>query len=308
MRCTRHPSDLSSTIGVCATCLRERLFILVAAQLRQQQSQSDNHNEQTQEPHQQPPLIFPRSVSPYICHHQRSDYISDRRFFCTPQVGPTFSNTTTTTTRKTTKKKKLQSLLSSLFHRSNSRSKEFESDPRVSGDSIPSSSSSWFSSLISHRRHNHKHSQSRFYPSNDHSSAHIHTAPATTNRRSYRGVARNRGMSPNITEDTLSDEESGYSSESSRGWRKSAMNSSNRRLGQRGNWGIPQHSRNVSGLAFCLSPLVRAKETPGNVIGFSGEICQKPQLSTNRSRKLADFGRQHHQRNNNNCKNNGYNF
>ncbi|KAL2472661.1 uncharacterized protein Fot_48397 [Forsythia ovata] len=32
MKCKKHPADLSSSVGVCASCLRESLFALIAAQ------------------------------------------------------------------------------------------------------------------------------------------------------------------------------------------------------------------------------------------------------------------------------------
>lgn len=107
MRCKKHLSDYSSAIGVCATCLRQRLFILVQAQSNPN-SISDNpnpnnslssshhhHHQKHQEKEQPPPLIFPRSVSPYIAR-RKSDQTSInnskpiiQRFYSTPQVGPT---------------------------------------------------------------------------------------------------------------------------------------------------------------------------------------------------------------------------
>ncbi|XP_056693291.1 uncharacterized protein [Spinacia oleracea] len=115
MRCKKHLSDFSSTIGVCASCLRERLFVVVESQ-SQSKSVPDNskpnpiqlHNHrfyQQQQP-PPPPLIFPRSVSPYISR-RKSDLTASattttttttsikklpmiQRFYSTPQVGPTF--------------------------------------------------------------------------------------------------------------------------------------------------------------------------------------------------------------------------
>ncbi|CAH2048972.1 unnamed protein product [Thlaspi arvense] len=120
---------------------------------------------------------------------------------------------------------------------------------------------------------------------------------------------RDRGMSPARVSDYGDEEEccggsSGYSSESSQCWKQTPQRyapAAARRVG-----GRPSHSRNVSGLTFCLSPLVRASPNPHwnqkgmpPEMGFSGEIRVpvKPHLSTaasfcaNRSRKLADFGR-----------------
>jgi hypothetical protein len=111
---------------------------------------------------------------------------------------------------------------------------------------------------------------------------------------------RDRGMSParysqdGVDEECHTGEFSGYSSESSQGWRetpKRATAYSSRRNNRL------NHSRNnVTGLTFCLSPLVRAspnRRLPPET-SLSGD---KPHLSNaasycaNRSRKLADIGR-----------------
>lgn len=65
-------SDTSSGVGVCASCLREKLFPILVAQ-------SDTHPT---------PSIFPRSVSPP--HVIKSDD-QNRLFHDTPQLGPTGS-------------------------------------------------------------------------------------------------------------------------------------------------------------------------------------------------------------------------
>ncbi|KAF8379140.1 hypothetical protein HHK36_028569 [Tetracentron sinense] len=290
MRCKKHFSDLSSVVGVCASCLRERLFALISAQARQQALARADEDRRKSDAHP-PPLVFPRSVSPYICrrsddsswHHHIPSH-QDRRFYSTPQVGPT--STTTTSGISGKKKHSKFSLFSNLF---SSRSDEPDSDPRVSRPS-------WFSSLLSGGRKK----QSRLFSLDE-------PCTAPPGRRPCR-TTRDRGMSP--AKDPHEDEddekhesspmESGYSSESSQGWKKTPTHPQVRRGGQ------SRHSRNVSGLAFCLSPLVRAspnrhrnqKGAPPDV-GFSGEIrvSKKPHLSTaasfcaNRSRKLADFGR-----------------
>ncbi|KAL2513762.1 uncharacterized protein Fot_27733 [Forsythia ovata] len=40
MKCKKHPADLSSCVGVCASCLCESLFALIVAQARKQAEQS----------------------------------------------------------------------------------------------------------------------------------------------------------------------------------------------------------------------------------------------------------------------------
>lgn len=298
MRCKKHPADLSSGVGVCASCLRERLFSLIAAQAEAQareQAQARLADDRRKSDTHPPPLVFPRSVSPYVCRRKSDDVAFDlhlydavtrRRFYSTPQVGPTFSHTGAVASFDLfAKKPRRFGFVRSLFR---SRSEASESDHRDSRGGVASSSassSSWLGSIFSGRRKK----QSRLC---DESGAGV--------RRVGR---RDRGMSPARGEDEedydLSPSASGYSSES-QPWRRTPT--ATRR-------GRPTLGRNVSGLAFCMNPLVRAspnrqwsqKGMPPE-IGLPGEIRvqAKPHLSTaasfcaNRSRKLADFGRFNH--------------
>ncbi|XP_010247696.1 PREDICTED: vitellogenin-like [Nelumbo nucifera] len=312
MRCKKHLSDLSSSVGVCASCLRERLFALIAAQV---QAQAEERRKSDSHP---PPLVFPRSVSPYVC--RRSDDSSwhhnhfDQRFYSTPQVGPTSNSAAHGRKKKHSK----FSLLTSLFT-SRSKDHRHEADDehqsrvsRFSRDSISSSSSSpisssWFSSILPSRS---RKKQSRLFSLDETATATAATTTTTTtcSRRPCR--ARDRGMSPSkgINEGKyyedyeVSPSASGYSSDASQSRWKYLMTAPAVRRRE-----PPQHNRNVSGLAFCLSPLVRASANThrnngfSGDMGFSGEIrvpSNKPHhLSTaasfcaNRSRKLADFGR-----------------
>nr|DAD47563.1 TPA_asm: hypothetical protein HUJ06_017500 [Nelumbo nucifera] len=191
MRCQKHLSDLSSSVGVCASCLRERLFVLIAAQARAQAEEC-----RKSDPHPQP-LVFPRSVSPYVC--RRSDDSSwhhnhfDQRFYSTPQVGPT-SNTAAYGRKK---KHSKFSLFTSLFT-SRSDDHRRKHDPhesrisRASRDSISTLSSSpisssWFSSILPGRRKK----QSRLFSFDETTTT---TTTVTGSRRPCR--ARDRGMSP----------------------------------------------------------------------------------------------------------------
>ncbi|GKV12675.1 hypothetical protein SLEP1_g23795 [Rubroshorea leprosula] len=304
MTCKKHPTDLSSSVGVCASCLTERLLSLIAAQ---EQVHLEDHRKSD------PPQInFPRSVSPYVSR-RKSDvswphhhYHHLLRFHSTPQVGPTYTTTTTTTdfaaSTSFNKKKGRFSLISNLFR---PRSEKLNLDPRVDPhrDSYeePSSSqsSSWFSAIFSGRR---KKQQSRmFYMDTE--------EPAAGEWRSCRVV--DRGMSPvrrENTEDEDGDRSTyGSSQEASPGWRWRRTPVACRR----GKAACGQ-GRNVSRLAFCMSPLVRASPNrhwnqKGGLppeIAFTGEIRApvKPcpaaaaPFCKNRSRKLADFGRVHHNR------------
>ncbi|XP_059651689.1 uncharacterized protein LOC132299214 [Cornus florida] len=313
MRCKKHLLDLSSSVGVCATCLRERLVALIAAQDQvQAQVQAQAQAWQAQEDRRKsdalpPPLIFPRSVSPYVSrrksdytawnHHLHNNSVTDQRFYSTPQVGPNGSIVTASSYHK---KQSKFSLFANLFR---SKSEVTDSDSRDACAATLSSSSSpsWFSSILPGRRKK----QSQTF---------VNESTVSGGRRSCRN--RDRGMSPVGYVEDVEDEEcyggsSGYSSESSQGWRQTprrAGAAAARRGG--GGGGRQTHSRTVSGMAFCLSPLVRASPhrqwnsqkvmTPD--MGCSGEIRvpMKPHLSTaasnraNRSRKLVDFGRLNH--------------
>ncbi|KAB5526810.1 hypothetical protein DKX38_020657 [Salix brachista] len=336
MRCNKHPCDLSSSVGVCSSCLRERLSALIAAQVQLQQQEqqqiaqlakAQHHSRATviidesrksysnsqhhhRRRHQPPPLIFPRSVSPYVSRRKSDDdddYDSwsahnqhhNLRFYSTPQVGPTYTTTSTTTTPAAYKKQnKRLSLFSSLFR---SRSQKFNTHSTGYHDSIeaPSSSSpSWLSTILSGRRRK---------PSPQLSMEYSGSVCGEPRQRLDRGMSPARGADSEYCENCdRSPSGSVYSPESSPGWKKTPVPKAAMRRGKAG------HTRNLSGLTFCLSPLVRASPSRnwsqnGGLppeVGFSGEprAPAKPHLSTaasycaNRSRKLADFGRVNHNR------------
>ncbi|KAL0007446.1 hypothetical protein SO802_008948 [Lithocarpus litseifolius] len=324
MKCKRHLSDLSSTVGVCASCLRDRLLALIAAQAQAQsraQSEAQTQAQSRDDPRKSdpnikpPPLVFPRSVSPYVSRRKSDEATwqqqrlhrnchQDRRFYSTPQVGPATSSTASASASAPTsftaggsywKKNGRFSLFSNLFR---SRSEKLESDPRVStcepsaatattttttattAASTSSSSPSWFAAIFAGRTKK----KSRLFVYDE-----------STVERKPRPRA-DRGMSPARTGDSDEDCErsppvSGYSTET---WRSPAFQLRRTRHG---------HSRNVSGIAFCLSPLVRAspnrnwsqKGMPLD-IAISGEVRAPGKFCKNRSRKLVDFGRVNHNR------------
>lgn len=317
MRCRKHhPEDLSSTVGVCASCLRERLIALIAAQekahLARVSSRASDDHPRKSDPNPPPPLVFPRSVSPYVSR-RKSDYASwqscDRHnnlFYSTPQLGPTFGTGNSEAnsgfpgrTSSSLKKKTGRFwIFSSLFR---SRSDKLEANPRISSQEScePSSSASpsWFSMIFPPRRKNMDRMNSL-------------EGSTATGRSRYRPT--DRGMSPVTNESCVVDcdgcdrspSAGNYSTETSPRWRKTPSTApyATRRS---------RHVRNVSGMAFCLSPLVRAspnphwnpKGLPPEVVAageMRGTTAAKPHLSTassfcaNRSRKLADFGRANH--------------
>ncbi|KAL9234330.1 hypothetical protein vseg_009213 [Gypsophila vaccaria] len=150
MRCKKHMNDYSSTIGVCASCLRIKLLSLIELQEQRSHSHSPIHfppfspnpnpnfNSTLQQQQNQPKihpkiqqheqLIFPRSVSPYITR-RKSD--QSQLFYATPQVNPPNPK------RKGNSK---FGLISKLFRSKSSASKS----------SASKSSSTTNSTLISH--------------------------------------------------------------------------------------------------------------------------------------------------------------
>ncbi|XP_020219457.1 uncharacterized protein LOC109802480 [Cajanus cajan] len=304
MKCKKHPLDLSSTVGVCASCLRERLIALMAAQAQAQphpqaqltrgHSRASDEFSRNSQPNLPPPLIFPRSVSPYVSR-RKSDYSAawlacdhrrDRLFYSTPQLGPTFCAADSAYHADASSfKKRFHGfrLFSKLFR---SRSEKLRSDPPC--DASPS----WFSAFFPARRRN--------KDRNGEDSA----AP----RRRYR--PSDRGMSPVRTEDfgdecDQSPSASGYASEASPWWRRTPTTAASARRTKLGH----AKSASGSGIALCLSPLVRASPNRRwNHKGFPAEMAEvrttaaKPHLSAaasfnkNRSRKLADFGRANYNR------------
>lgn len=327
MKCKKHVSDLSSTIGVCASCLRERLFVLIAAQEKAQAAQQAEEDRRKSEANFSP-LSFPRSVSPYICrrksdtssetwndprrrnqhvHHQS---FLDYRFYSTPQVGP--NGTLVAAVGSCGGKKKGGIRFSSFANIFRSKPEKLDSDlPATLGSEQdfctwpPASSSSWFSTIFTGRREK----QNRTFSIDE-----------PTVGGGQRRVRRNpdRGMSPvrysDVEDEHCINGSSGYSSESSQPWKQkpkrtpASVAPGNRRGGD----GRPAHSRNISGMTFCLSPLVRASPSrqwsnkglpPEMVVSSDFRVIPVKSSSTNaasfyknRSRKLADFGRFDHNR------------
>ncbi|XP_020213070.1 uncharacterized protein LOC109797440 isoform X2 [Cajanus cajan] len=285
MRCKKHLQDLTSTIGVCASCLRERLQPLLAAQAKAQaQNDADYHRfrkhkhkpqpEPEPEPEPSPPPInFPHSVSPYVARRKH-----ERMFHGTPQVfAAAYDGVTPASTRRRSAGR--FGILSSLFR---GRSNKTETAP-CEEPSSSASPPSWFSAMLHARRHHHGGAESRRCRQTD------------------------RGLSPapdNFTEEAKDRTDSGFSAESSP-WKQNpspAPAPSNRR--SRLN---PGGGKGISTMAFCLSPLVRASpnrhwnhkglaQEMGVGAGGAHHISSAASYCANRSRKLADFGRAAHNR------------
>ncbi|XP_010518062.1 PREDICTED: uncharacterized protein LOC104793407 [Camelina sativa] len=303
MRCKRHTVDFSSSIGVCASCLRERLFSLAVSTAA---SQTDDHHSRISPP---PPLLFPRSVSPYVAPRKSDAGVdsvavsssNNNRFFSTPQVleggggrGSTSSEKVFVSSSFKKNKKSGLSRFSSFFRPTrsdvyDSRRDSCDDASTVFSQSSTSTSRSWLSKVLSVR--------SKKQQSNT-TTCYIEDLIAAESDHHHQNRPRQRycrGMSP-AGESTTNDD----SVEESPGRlrRTPAMGTPGRRKVGFG--------RSVSGMAFCLSPLVRAK--PSNWrgrflpdFGYS-ESPANPHLSTaasfcgNRSKKLVDLGRLDHRR------------
>lgn len=263
MRCKKHLTDLTSSIGVCATCLTERLSALIEAQALAEGAQ------------------LARSLKPdhQLDRHRKSDYarpnqhhqhtLSDQLFFYTPQVGPTVV--------PEEPKSGNFCLLSRLFFRSRPASASSSSSTRPS----------WFSNML--------------YPPSRRQKREPNRSSVDGDRRPQRRWRSDRGMSPARVSDCRGDDE-GCGEYSSEEWKQTPQRPTATPLRRGG------HSRNVSGLKFCLSPLVRAspsrqwnqKGIMQPEVSIHGEVrvpAVGPRLSTgaaNRSRKIADFGRCNH--------------
>ncbi|VVB06344.1 unnamed protein product [Arabis nemorensis] len=303
MRCKRHTVDFTSTIGVCSSCLRERLLSLAATAAIEEE---DNNHRRKSNP---PPLIFPCSVSPYTTRRKSDaraggDPITttttsnnNRRFITTPQVDLGYSCKDFESFNKSKEPGKKFYRFSNLFRASRSEEEYSnsnpKSDPRISCDvseSSSSSSRSWISSILSAGK-------TRKKPNTA-----CYIEDVIAGRRPQRVFCR--GMSP--ARDLETEEEIELPSESieetpGRSRRTPAMKTPGRRKFATG------IGKSMSGMAFCLSPLVRASPNcpfkrrirfPSE-FGNSGEVTEpeKPHISAaasfcaNRSKKLVDLGR-----------------
>lgn len=304
MRCKRHTVDFTSTIGVCASCLRERLLSLAATAAVEEDNNNRQSRRKSNPPPPPPPLLtFPRSVSPYVTRRKSDAGGGDpltitsnnnRRFITTSQVDLGYSCKDFESNRSLKSKGGKISRFYNLFR---DRSEDFDSnpksDPRISCDASESSSSSsrsWISTILSAGR-------SRKQPTTA-----CYIEDVIAGRRPQRVFCR--GMSP--ARDIETEDENEPPSESieetpGRSRRTPAMKTPGRRKFAAG------IGKSMSGMAFCLSPLVRAspncpfkrKIRFPSEFGNSGEVTtpEKPHISAassfcaNRSKKLVDLGR-----------------
>lgn len=267
MKCKRHPHEQGG--GVCASCLRDRLLALQGA------IYGTSPENLCRNP--LPPVLFPRSVSPYASHNRlandsdpASDSSNDRHrqrgFHHTPQIAAG--------ERKRYGIRRFP-LFSSIFNHHHDQ-----------GSDVTEASGSWLSSLI-HGRRKSKKKKKKTRPISS-------PPPPMRKMKSY--AVSDRGLSPVRCGDEADDNvsESGYSTASSATWRRQTP---------------ARHRHNgggFAGLTVCLSPLVRPGPTSRRSqppdLAFSGELrCSANPMNSrhvssvgggsfgpNRSRKLAD--------------------
>ncbi|XP_010559203.1 PREDICTED: uncharacterized protein LOC104827680 [Tarenaya hassleriana] len=294
MRCKRHIVDRSSSVGVCASCLRERLL-----------SAAGHHR------HCQRPDLPPRPVSPYVST-RKSDagdlpLFSHHRSFSTSQVDPRPSVSgfvggsglvADSVSDQSIKKKRrgfcrLSTLFRAKFDESDSGLEPSVLDRRLSSShscrasTTSSSSWSWLQTVISGR------------VKKQPSSSFIEGLIADCNSKPRRGMSPVREKE---TEDEPEPPTLASVGESPGNLKRTPA----RRKPRAG------LVKSVSGMAFCLSPLVRVSPSRhgrrrGSLplqfrCSADSKAPARPHIWTassrcaNRSRKLVDLGKTHHRR------------
>ncbi|GJT50597.1 hypothetical protein Tco_0976754 [Tanacetum coccineum] len=91
MKCRKHTTDLSSLIGVCASCLRDRLLTIIQAQeqANKNNTSSSTPSDQSQPPQIQRPLNKPRLQHTLSNQQQQSHIITTTNSGC---IGATSSS------------------------------------------------------------------------------------------------------------------------------------------------------------------------------------------------------------------------
>ncbi|CAN6461269.1 unnamed protein product [Victoria cruziana] len=293
MRCRFHPCD-SGRVGVCASCLRERLEALVAERERRKPASSSSLVSAARQSSVTTssvatscpdfPLSFPRSVSPYVSVRDRESF-----FFSTPQLNPSKKNHHQDINhRPVSRKEKRFSLFSAIFGR-----RKPSVTPAADASSSSAPSSSWLSSILPVRQ-----KKSRLFPA---------AAAAGAGGRNS-GHRRDCGMSPVARgrDEEVSTDEAGCVPAEARGSRLKpdasavATAAAARRT-------LQQHQHNPSGFAMCLSPLMRPspnhrhqEQVVWDLPTYSGDfrvsnsgkcVSAGPSSFCNRSRNISDVGK-----------------
>ncbi|RWW11451.1 hypothetical protein GW17_00024937 [Ensete ventricosum] len=309
MKCKKHPYELGA--GVCASCLRERLLALLAAE--KELSPARDHHDLDPRDFDSPTVAFPRSVSPYLPHRRSvgsdASHHHDASFFSTPGLGHTLDGEFDSGRSRRSGR---FSVLKVLFGHHTSEKGEADWVPRKG-----SGPRSWFSALVRLRGRRKKQQRELF-------SAAEGVAPPEQGSRPCRLVLR--GMSPAMEDEEEADADadaSGYTSESSNGWRRPIPTLLRRISGSSRHRHRHRHRHqqqqqqlrglgSASGFTVGLNPLMRSgasgrRSQVSESTGVSGELrypatsdrrdrrtgagCAPLGLDPSRSWKLTDFGR-----------------
>lgn len=303
MRCKKHPYQAGG--GVCATCLRDRLLALEAAQNGDDASPPPPAPACAQAPPVPPePLAFPRSVSPYVSR-RKSDTSGALRhhpsllFFRTPQVGPAYGGGGVLEEGDIAyeyekRRARKFSVLATLFGHHHHHHRSAEEKHQQEAGAKERKKRSWFAGIIPRRR---KKQAAAAAPA---SVTSPQSAPPRRSSCRARAVT-NRGLSPERDSHGGSGDESSSSPAADPPWRPSPSPMRRTPCRRRQTNSMP------SGFAVCLSPLVRPspgrRHRPGvqppDPGSFSCELRPSPlhklssaaSVTRCRSRKLADGGR-----------------
>lgn len=285
MTCKKHPSDLSSSEGVCASCLRERLLAYIAAQSQSQPPPRLVSRAAVASYDCPPPLIFPQSALARVSRG-KSDKASwqgqnggMRPSHYGNHGGTAASDGDTAPTRK--RWGKLWAFSNFFRYKSD----KFESDHTRDSCEASSSeaSSTWYSMIFPSRRRI------------------LARRNEQTNAKEQRNGQQDCGKSL-ANSDNFSEDCNDHDLERSPRWQKTAIVSVPSAPRSR-----PGHGKNALGMGLCLSPLVRGnpirsqKSKGSSSVEFTvaGErkARTKPihlnaaSFANNSSRKLTDVGK-----------------
>ncbi|XP_004510140.1 uncharacterized protein [Cicer arietinum] len=275
MRCKKHLPDLTSTVGVCASCLRDRLQPILEAQAKAQAQPSHFVASETDPLSSQP--NFPRSVSPYVNCRKSDDRRREVLFHTMAEVEQGVSAACDGGTVSSSKRRFRRFwILSNLFRLKSNKTDNSSRESCEPSSSVTPPSLTWLSTIVPARRQNNRVSDQR------------------------RCSQLDRGASPVESFDGRDLSATGCSSESSpqRRNKTTAITTRRSRLGYAG--------KSLTSMALCLSPLVRASPNRhwnshkglAQELGAGGvhHISTAASFCANRSRKLVDFGRIAHNR------------
>ncbi|GAU36296.1 hypothetical protein TSUD_353400 [Trifolium subterraneum] len=272
MRCKKHLPDPTSTVGVCASCLRERLQPILEAQAQAQPSRisvSENDLSPSQP-------NFSRSESPFVAHRKSDDRRREVLFQTAPKIdrGFEFSGGTATAPVTAPSKRRIRRfwILSNFFRPRSTKSENSSAESYDPSSSV--SPPSWLSTDVPVRRKN-------------------------NNRVSDQKRCRqfDRGASP--VDNNNFEENYGLDSGSESSPRQRNKATAGAVTARRSK--LCYAGKSLTSMALCLSPLVRASPNRqwnshkgmANELGVGGvhHISTAASYCANRSRKLVDLGR-----------------